>query len=126
MGKKNPSSLELQILGVLWGRGEATAREVLTTMPDGKTRAYTTVLTVLQGMEKKGYVSRATEGVTHIWKAAVTREQTTTPVFRELIQNAFGGNPAAALQQFLGSSEVTAEELDELRALLDEAKKAAR
>lgn len=122
MKKVKPSSLELQILGVLWKKGKATAREVLETMPDHKPRAYTTVLSVLQGMEKKRLVKRETSGVTHIWQAGVSREATATPVLRELVQNAFGGNAAMALQQLLGSDGLSSAEIDELRNLLDEAK----
>lgn len=123
MKKPKPSALELQILGVLWEKETAKAREVLEAMPDSKPRAYTTILSVLQGMEKKGFVKRATSGVAHIWRAKVSREQATTPVLRELIQNAFGGSPAMALQQLLGSEKVSPEELDELRKILDDAKK---
>lgn len=125
MDKQKPSALELQVLGVLWEKGKATAREVLEAMPDSKPRAYTTVLSVLQGMEKKGFVKRATSGVTHVWSAKVSRAQTTTPVFRELIQNAFAGSPAMALQQLLGSEKISAKELAELRKILDDAKKDA-
>jgi len=123
MGKPKPSALELQVLGVLWQRGNATAREVLDSMPDGKARAYTTVLTVLQGLEKKGFVKRATTGVSHVWSAKASREKTTAPVLRELIQNAFGGSPVMAMQQLLGSEKVSAAELDELRKILDDAKR---
>lgn len=123
MGQQKPSALELQVLGVLWEKETGTAREVLEAMPDNKPRAYTTILTVLQGLEKKGFVKRETSGVTHIWSAKVSREQTTVPVLREIIKNAFSGSPAMAMQQLLGSEKISSEELDELRKILDEAKK---
>ena len=126
MGKQKPTALELQVLGVLWGKKKATAREVLGAMPDSKPRAYTTVLSVLQGMEKKGFVERATSGVTHIWSAKVSRRETTAPVLHELIQNAFAGNPAMAMQQLLSSEKVSTAELDELRKILDHAKRSAK
>lgn len=122
MGHIKPSALELQVLGVLWEKGRATAREVLEGMPDHKPRAYTTILTVLQGMEKKGLVQRKTGGVTHVWRASVSREQGATPVLRELIQNAFGGKTAVMLQQLLGSEGISEAEIVELRNILDEAK----
>lgn len=123
MSKPKPSALELQVLGVLWDKQKATARDVLNAMPDHKERAYTTILSVLQGMQKKGLVKRSTTGVTHIWSAAVTRAQTTKPVLRDLIRDAFSGSPAMALQQLLGSEKMSADEIDELRSLLDDAKR---
>ena len=126
MSKPKPSALELQVLGVLWDRKKATARDVLNAMPDGKPRAYTTILSVLQSMQKKGLVKRTTTDVTHIWSAAVSREQTTKPVLRDLIRDAFNGSPAMALQQLLGSSAMSADQIDELRSLLDDAKRKSK
>ena len=51
-----PSDLELQILSFLWEKGPSTAREVLEAIPDGKKRAYTSILSVMQVMEKKGFL----------------------------------------------------------------------
>ncbi len=67
--KSQPSDLELQVLGVLWGRGAATVREILESLPDGKRRAYTSVLSVVQVMEKKGLVKRQRErdGLAHVF-----------------------------------------------------------
>ena len=122
MPKKKPSALELQILGVLWDKEKATAREVLNAMPDNKPRAYTTILSVLQGMQKKGFVKRSTNEVTHIWSARISRESATAPVLHELIQNAFSGSPAMALQQLIQSEKISPDELNELRELLNHSK----
>ncbi len=54
MKNREPSRLEMQVLSVLWQRGASSVREVLAVMPDGKARAYTTILSVMQVMEKKG------------------------------------------------------------------------
>ena len=50
---RQPSELELQVLNVLWEKTKGTVREVMEALPDGKQRAYTTVLSVMQLMEKK-------------------------------------------------------------------------
>ena len=52
----HPSNLELQALSVLWHDGPSTVSAVLETLPDGKDRAYTTVLSVLQSLERKKLV----------------------------------------------------------------------
>lgn len=116
---KKPSELELQVLGVLWDREQATAREVLEALPDGKPRAYTTVLSTMQVMEKKKLLSRSSEGVAHLWRAAVSRDEVTVPLVRNLVRNVFGGRAAAVVQQLLGDDAVSDEELAEIRDLLD-------
>ncbi|MEM7698267.1 MAG: BlaI/MecI/CopY family transcriptional regulator [Verrucomicrobiota bacterium] len=120
MKRKKPSETELQILGVLWERGEATTRAVLEALPDGKPRAYTTVLSMMQVMEKKGLLTRSSEGVAHVWRAAVEREAVTAPLLKNLVSHVFAGKASSVMQQLLGGETVSPEELAEMRRLLDE------
>ncbi len=62
MTRPRPSDAEVQILSVLWERGPLTVRELREAMPDGKGRAYTTVLSLVQIMEKKGLVGHTAQG----------------------------------------------------------------
>ena len=120
MTVKEPSRLELQVLSVLWERGRATVREVQEALPDGKTRAYTTVLTVLQVMEKKGLLTHVSEGNTHVYQPTTTRRQTIGPVLKNLVRQLFGGSPATVMQQLLAEHEVSPEELARLKQLIAE------
>lgn len=113
-----PSKLETQVLSVLWAGGPATVRAVLEAMPDGKARAYTTILSVLQVMEKKGLVSHTAQGNTHVYGARVTRVQVTRPLLRGLVRDVFGGSTATALQHLLAESEVSRDEMIEIKRLL--------
>ena len=117
--KAQPSALEMQVLSLLWQQGPLTARAVLDQMPDAKPRAYTTVLTILQVMEKKGLVTHETEGNRHIYAAVVQERAVMGPLLRRLVKTVFGGRPSSAMQHLLESSEVSAEELAEMRQLLD-------
>lgn len=118
-----PSNLELQVLSVLWERGPGTVRELLDTLPDGKQRAYTTVLTVMQNMEKKGLVTRSRQGSAHVYAAVESQRQTLGPVIRGLLQNVFGGRASSVMQHLLDESDVSDEELSEIRRLIDQRKK---
>lgn len=120
MKQREPSRLEMQVLSVLWRRGPATVRDMLEEMPDGKTRAYTTILTVLQVMEKKGLAGHTTQGNTHVYEARVSRARALGPLLRGLVRDVFGGSPAAAMQQLLAESEVSREELQEIKRLIAE------
>jgi predicted transcriptional regulator len=119
MKSAQPSNLEMQVLSLLWEHGPLTARAVLDLMPDGKQRAYTTILSVLQVMEKKGLVRHEEEGNRHIYAPKVKRQNVLKPLLSGLVKTIFGGRPTAAMQQLLEASEVSAQDLAEMRKLLD-------
>ncbi len=115
-----PSELELQVLGILWEQGPRTARQVLDSLQDGKTRAYTTILTVMQVMHRKGLITRVPgEGLAHVYKHAVTRKQVFKPFFSQLVTKAFGGNPAAVLQQLLELNTIDTEDLSQMQQMIE-------
>jgi predicted transcriptional regulator len=127
MGKRiEPSDFELQVLGVLWERGEMTAREVMGALPDNKPRAYTSVLSVMQVMEKKGFLAHRLEGKTNIYRAKVTKGRVMGGVMGRLVDLVFGGKPTAVLQTLLEEKAVSAEELAEMRRVIEEKAKERR
>ena len=119
MGTEKPSDLELQVLAVLWEKGRATVREVLSAMPDGKKRAYTTILSVMQVMEKKGFLRHTTKGTTHVFRPTQSKGQVLGPMMKRLVETIFAGSPSAALQALLKESKLSREELKEIRQLVD-------
>ncbi len=126
MKSARPSELEMQVLGVLWDLGPATVRQILAALPDGKQRAYTTVLTVMQGMQRKGLVSATREGQTHVFQPAVERGQVVQPVLQTLMQNLFGGDPSRAVQALLDSTDVSDEEIKRIRRVINDAARRSR
>lgn len=117
-----PSDFELHILGTLWEHGPATVRQVMDRLVDGKDRAYTSVLSVMQVMQKKGLlgVAKQRDGLAHIFKPLVSREEVVRPLLRGLVSKVFGGRTHAAVQHLLDEDHVDRAEIDRLRALLDE------
>ena len=118
-----PSDLELQLLSVLWEKGPSTVREVLSNLPDGKNRAYTTILTVMQNLEKKGLVNRTSKGTAHVYHPTETQKETLRPVMAGLLQNVFRGRVSSVMQHLLEDAEVTDAELNEIRDLIDQRQK---
>jgi BlaI family penicillinase repressor len=116
----------MQILAVLWRSGPSTARGVLATLPDGKQRAYTTVLSTMQVMEKKGLLRRSREGLTDFWRPAVTKSGVLGPFLRGLVANIFGGDPAVAMQHILEETDVQEADVKAIRKLLDAHKPESR
>lgn len=117
-----PAEFELQVLGTLWEHGPGTVRQVMERLSDGKDRAYTSVLSVMQVMHKKGLLEVADErdGLAHIFRPLVTREQVAVPLLRGLVTKIFGGSTRTALQHLLNAEVVDRQEIDEMRKLLDD------
>jgi predicted transcriptional regulator len=122
MKTAKPSDLEMQILSVLWDRGASTAREVLKAMPDGKKRAYTSILSVMQVMEKKGLLKHTNRGVAHVYSPAVPRKKIIRPFMHKVVNEVFGGKPSAMMQALLAETPVSDEELARIHQLLEQAK----
>ena len=116
-----PSDLEMQVLSVLWRQGPSPVRSVLEALPDGKHRAYTTVLSVMQVMEKKGLVDHEKQGNAHVYRPLVTRRQVLRPMMRSPVRNVFGGRPVEAMAALLREGDVSESELSEIRRLIDKA-----
>ncbi|MBN2180401.1 MAG: BlaI/MecI/CopY family transcriptional regulator [Sedimentisphaerales bacterium] len=121
-----PSDLEMQILSVLWNKGDSTVREVLDSMPDGKKRAYTSILSVMQVMEKKGLLNHTTRGSAHVYSPAVNRKKIIRPFMRRVLNEIFAGKPSAVMQALLAETPVSDSELEQIHKLLREAKKSGR
>ncbi len=105
-----PSSLEIQALSVLWSNGPSTVSEVIELFPDNKERAYTTILSVLQNLEKKSLVKSSRSGRANTYAATKGQAAIMIPLLKELIQNAFAGSVGDAARAILSAGKLTPEE----------------
>ncbi len=106
----HPSNLELQALSVLWHDGPSTVAAVHETLPDRKDRAYTTVLSVMQSLERKSLVKRARVGRAHVYAASYSQEVIVQRATHDFLTNAFGGRLGEALLAILSAGTLTPEE----------------
>ncbi len=122
-----PTSRELEALKVLWRRGRATVREIYGELkPRDGELAYTTALSLLQTMEQKGLVGHESAGKAYAYYAKVRRDS----VFRKLaggfLDQVFDGAMGEYVARALQSHRPSLEELEELEAMIAEAKKRVR
>src|SRR6476646_8055327 len=115
--KRKPTDAELSILRVLWSRGPSTVRQVAEAL--GHDTGYTTSLKLLQNMTEKKLVQRDESARTHVYRAAIGEEQTQRQLVSDLLDRAFGGSAAKLVLQALASRTSSAEELEEIKRLLD-------
>lgn len=118
-----PTESELEILQVLWNRGEATVRDVHEELLSIKDCGYTTTLKLMQIMFEKGLVIRDDSNRTHIYQANVSREATQQQLVNKMVNTLFRGSHSQLVMQALGSHTPSKEELDEIQQLLNSFKK---
>ncbi len=105
-----PSNLELQALSVLWHEGPSTVSAVHESLPDGKQRAYTTVLTIMQNLERKNLVKRNRIGRAHLYRARQSQQTIIRRATRQYLTNTFGGRLGEAVLAILSTGNLTPEE----------------
>lgn len=128
MGDLQPTDRELEALKVLWERGEATVREVCDAINEcgGGPLAYTTVLSLLQVMEQKRLVAHRRDGKAYVYAACIEEAKTYRELAGEFLERVFDGAVSEYLVHALRSRKLKAAELEELEAMIAEAKKQAR
>lgn len=119
----HPTDGELEILRVLWDRGALPLGEVRDALRKEREVATTTVATMLRVMLDKRLVKRKQAGRAAAWSAAVTRDATAKSMVGKLIDGVFDGSAGLLAQHLVEGGKLTAEELAELRTLLDTNKK---
>jgi predicted transcriptional regulator len=114
---------ELEIMKILWARGRASVREVQEDLNrTGSQVAYSTVQTLLNIMEdKKGLVRHVVEGRTFVYIPKKSSERTIRELTRRFVDRVFDGALDQVMVALLGSKSPTPEELERLRAMIDEA-----
>src|SRR6187401_2975152 len=118
-----PTESELEILQILWKKGNASVREVHEELLQTKEAGYTTTLKLMQIMHEKGLVKRDDSMRTHIYQAAVNKEKTQKHLLSKMIDSLFGGSPTQLVIQALGEHKATPDEIEKIQALLNDLKK---
>ncbi len=120
MTPPRPTDAELAILKVLWERGPSTVRQVHDALNEQRATGYTTALKLLQIMAEKKLVARDESDRTHIYRARCSQTETQRQLVDDLLDRAFGGSAMSLVMQALSGRTASAEELAEVRRLLDE------
>ncbi|WP_276090054.1 BlaI/MecI/CopY family transcriptional regulator [Pedobacter sp. JY14-1] len=115
-----PTESELEILQILWERGDSTVRAVHEILEKTKDSGYTTTLKLMQIMHEKGLVDRDTSSKTHVYRALVNQERTQQQLVSKMIDNVFNGSAARLVMQALGNHKASKDEIDSIKKYLDE------
>jgi predicted transcriptional regulator len=93
-----PPPLELECLKALWRLGEGSVKDVRQILTENRNLAYTTVMTVLDRLARRGRVERRKVGRAFVYIPTVEREELRRLAVRELVDTHFGGSYDALVE----------------------------
>ncbi len=111
--------LQRTVMEAVWKMGEATVGEVRERLARRKELAYTTVLSVMQKLERAGWLKHESKGRAYVYSATRSRSHEGTRSLRRLLDAVFGGDPKELFQHLLEDDKLGREDLAELKSLID-------
>jgi predicted transcriptional regulator len=103
---------ELRLMKILWERGESSVADLVAATSGQAQLAYTSVLTTIRILEKKGYVLHRQEGRAFLYSPHVAEREARKSEIRNMLQRFFGNSRERLLLSLLGDGEITAKELE--------------
>jgi predicted transcriptional regulator len=114
------SQAELDILKTIWESGPGTVREINGRLRrSGHRWAYTTVLTLLQRLQAKGYVASDKTALAHVFHAVVSRDRLLRQRLKDLANQLCEGTPAPLVLALVQDQHFSDDDIEQFRKLLD-------
>jgi len=107
-----------EVLSLLWEHGPMTVRELLERLPRGQSLPYTTVLGLLQNMERAGLATHDVENQAHRYRALLSRQEATGTLLTDFIERFFRGSAERLVLGLVDAQQLSAEDLREIEARL--------
>ena len=118
MAQPKLAKLELQVMEVLWARGQASIREIQESFPEKKRPAYTTIQTTVYRLESKKALRRIKKvGNFHIFEATVSRDIAQRRLIDDLLA-LFGGRTQPVMAHLIESGKLTLADVKEAEETL--------
>jgi len=109
---------EYRLMDVLWEKGTATVAEIHGVLGEPPI-AYTTALSTMTILERKGFVKHRTQGKANVYKPIVDRDAARRNVVEFMLSRFFNDSPQALMLNLLQSEKISAAEIQRLQALLE-------
>lgn len=112
------SAAEESIMELIWRQGKVFMKDLIEQLPEPKPAA-TTVATLLKRMQEKGFVGYELFGNSRQYHALVKKEAYLSKQFKGIIKNSFDNSALQFASFFTTTSNLTADELEELKKIIN-------
>jgi predicted transcriptional regulator len=116
--KSVPTDVELELLKVIWERGQATVREVYKELAKQRKIAYTTVLTMMGVLEHKGHLRKVAGERAYIYRPTQPKGRVVGNMVDEFVERVFSGSAKPLLVHLVEDPNIPAEDLAAIEKLL--------
>jgi BlaI family transcriptional regulator, penicillinase repressor len=117
---------ELEIMKVVWRLETATVRQVYEELLKQRRIAYTSVMTIMNILERKGHLKRRQEDRAYLYVPAKPQKQVIGSMVREFIQRVFNGSAEPLLVHLVEDEQLTEQDVEEIRRSIKSSKKPNR
>jgi BlaI family penicillinase repressor len=119
--KLDLSPLEWEIMEIIWDfKHNPSVRDVLDTAYPNKEKAYTTVQTVMNNLEMKGFLTKEKIGMVNFYKPTKKRKEMLNKETNHFVQRVFGGSFHNLANYLIDSDSLTSEEINDLKKLIND------
>lgn len=118
-----PSDAQMEVLNIIWERGEATVGEVWQAFSAQRPVARNTVLTLIARLEEKGWLRRRADGNALRYSAIVPQETALRQFAKRLVDTAFRGSAEGLVMALLGGNALSEGEAERIQAMLEKARR---
>ncbi len=120
------SRRERQIMDVIYRLGEASVADVRSGMTDAP--SYSTVRALMRVLTEKGELTHTSQGLRYIYRPTTSRDEARASALKRVLSTFFDGSPADAMAALmdLSAADMSDEELDQLEALIRDARTEGR
>jgi BlaI family transcriptional regulator, penicillinase repressor len=113
------TELQIDLVAVLWERGEATTAEVYDALRPSRGLALSTVATLLSRLERRGVVAYRKDGRQYVYRACVSRSDVRRSMVRDLTRSLFGGDATALVRHLVEVHDVDTEQVARMGAAVE-------
>lgn len=110
---------------VVWRLGPATVRAVYEDLLERRRIAYTSVMTMMNVLERKGHLRKASQDRAYVYEPTAPQKRLLSSMVGEFVDRVFNGSASPLVQHLFEDERLTAEDLAEIRRLLKQRKAGA-